>query len=216
MLAFRPATDLPMLIRFFLLMLLTTCVLGCVTQTKVLNADLTQRQGVYVVGFSDEAEIRNQLEDQIVLDLGTNNVKAYASHLDFAEVKRSTRESVIASANTHAMLAILVVNQVSADASDSIIQDPKRVSPTHPDLRAFYDYNKKNSLPAPTDNALVLAEVNLFIIEGDQASLFWSGTTWSENADGKGSAISDVSDLVARQISAVRAKYITDDKNQIR
>ncbi|MCZ6710645.1 MAG: hypothetical protein O7B25_09800, partial [Gammaproteobacteria bacterium] len=50
----------------------------------------------------------------------------------------------------------------------------------------------------------VFAEVNLFILDGEAANLYWSGTTWSFHADGEGTAIRGISETIADQLQQVR------------
>jgi hypothetical protein len=194
----------------FSIILTLLSVAACVTETKVIKADLTQGQGVYVVGFTERIDIRIRLEDQLVSDLKASNMIARASHLDIANITRSTRKDVVAQANAQHLLAVLLINQVAADASDSVVEDPKRISPTHPDLQAFYEHANTNSPSTPKNDQRVFAEINLFIVDGDDANLFWSGTTWSVNADGQGGAISDVSQVVVDQLAAVRSQFVAD------
>jgi len=199
-----------MLLRTFLILFASLNVAACVTETKVIRVDLTQREGVYVVGFTELADIRSNMEDQLVEDLAAKNISARASHTDIADITHSSREAILAQANARKLLAVLLINQVAADASDSVITNPNRVSPTHPDLQAFYQHANKERLQPAGDNQLVFAEINLFIIDGEHANLFWSGTTWSVNADGQGGAIRDVSQVVVDQLAAMRSQFVTD------
>ena len=98
----------------------TLIVAGCVGPTKVINVDLASRQGVYVVGFTIAADVRTTLENLLVTDLAAQSIIARASHLDISNIVQSTREQVIAEANSRDILAVLVINQVAADASDSV------------------------------------------------------------------------------------------------
>ncbi len=181
---------------------------ACTTSTTVVKADLTKGQGVYVVGFTADPEIRKTLEDQLVDDLSDRDIIARASYTDIPTIRRSSRDEVIRQANANNLLSVLILNRVAADASDSVVQDPKRISPVHPDLQAFYAYADQQQPEAIAGAQRVLVEVNLFMIDGDQAGLFWSGTTWSERGDGKGGAVKDVSSLVAQQLAAARSRMI--------
>ena len=199
-----------MLLRMLLVLYALLNIAACVTETKVIRADLTQQQGVYVVGFTKQANIRSKMEDQLVRDLEANNIVAHASHTDIPYITRSSREDILAQAKARKLLSVLLINQVAADASDSVVANPNRVSPTHPDLRAFYEHIDTEGLQPAGNNQRVFAEVNLFIIDGEQANLFWSGTTWSVHADGKGGAISDVSEIVVEQLGALRKRLVAD------
>ncbi len=113
---------------------------------------------------------------------------------------------VIAEAEARKLLAVLLINQVAGDASDSIVKNPKRISPLHPTLRAFYEHSKQN-ISSYDQSQEVFAEVNLFVLNKGEATLIWSGTTWSFRADGKGTAIGDISATIVDQIARLRARY---------
>ena len=198
-----------MLIRQSLFALAALFLSACVTETKIIKADLTKRQGTYVVAFIADLDLRATVENQIVQDLAAQNIKARASNQDINNILLSSREDVLLEANQHDLLGVLVINQVAADASDSIVADPQRVSPTHPNLRAFYAHANENA-PQPTgDTQRVFAEMNLFILDEDQANLFWSGTVWTMG-DGRGSAVVEISDLVAQQLANARQRLLAD------
>ncbi len=101
------------------------------------------------------------------------------------------------------MISVIVINQVSRDATNSVVRNPERISPAHPDLQAFYDYSRGRQ-PVVEQGQEVFAEVNLFVLDGDKANLFWSGTTWSFQADGQGTAIRGISETIANQLEKVR------------
>lgn len=198
-----------MMTRYCLLTLAALLCASCATETKVIKADLTKRQGTYVIAYIPDLNVRLRLENQLVADLRAKNITARASNEDINNVLLSSREDVLTHANQHDLLGVLVINQVAADASDSIVADPQRVSPTHPDLRAFYAHTSKTA-PQPTgDSQRVFAEMNLFILNEDEANLFWSGTAWTIG-DGKGSAVAEISDLVAQQLANVRQRLLAD------
>jgi len=176
---------------------------ACTTQTTVIRADLTKGAGVYVVGYTPDPAIRTGIEEQLVADLRARQMIAYPSHVDIPDITASSRSEVIASANAKQVIGVIVINQVAADAADSIVQDPRRISPIHPDLQAFYAYTKDREQTFDAAQR-VFAEVNLFILDGEVANLFWSGTTWSFHADGQGTAIRAISETIADQLAQVR------------
>ncbi len=178
-------------------------VAGCATQTTVVRADFTQGEGAYVVGYSGDPVIRTRMEEQLVNDLRAREMIAFASHTDIPDITASSRYELIAAARKRGVISVIVINQVSGDASDSVVQNPERISPTHPDLQAFYDYSLGQQ-PVVEPGQQVFAEVNLFVLDGDEASLFWSGTTWSFQADGQGTAIRGISETIADQLQKVR------------
>ena len=124
---------------------------------------------------------------------------AYVSHTDLPDIRATTRKSVLAAANAKRTVAVVVINQVAADGRGVI----KGVPPKHLDFEAFYNYTKsveQNYDPGQE----VFAEVNAFLIDGEKARLVWSGTTWSFQADGAGSAIRGISETVANELRKVR------------
>ena len=181
---------------------------ACVTQTEVVSADFTQQRGVYIVGFSDDRALRMQLEDELATHLSEEGMIAFPSHFDISNITTSDRDTVADAAMRKNAISVLVINQVSIDASDSIIADPKRVSPLHPDLRAFFAHAVERSQELPDSQHRVFAEVNLFVLDHnrlqDGANLFWSGTMWSDVGDRRAEAVEDVSTRIAEQLALVR------------
>lgn len=178
-------------------------VAGCATKTTVVRADFTQGEGAYVVGYSEDPVIRTRVEEQLVEDLRAREMIAFASHPDIPDITTSSRYELIAAARKRGVISVIVINQVSSDATDSVVRNPERVSPTHPDLQAFYDYSRGRQADVGPGQE-VFAEVNLFVLDGDKANLFWSGTTWSFQADGQGTAIRGISETIADQLQKVR------------
>jgi len=179
---------------------------GCAAKTTLISVDFRTQAGVYVVGYTANSAIRLLVEDQLVSDIIARNMVAYPSHPDIDDITSSTPAQVIGKAKDKKAVGVIVVNQVAADASDSIVQDPRRVSPTHPDIQAFYEYSKGQNENFE-EGQEVFAEVNLFIIQGDTANLLWSGTTWSFHADNRGSAVVGISEIIADQLRQVRDRY---------
>ncbi|MEJ2133586.1 MAG: hypothetical protein P8Y95_18670, partial [Gammaproteobacteria bacterium] len=54
----------------------------------------------------------------------------------------------------------------------------------------------------------MFAEVNAYVIDGDGAQLIWSGVTWNFKADRAGSAISEVSALIAENLVNARDDFL--------
>lgn len=190
--------------RWMLMLAAAAALAGCASKTTVIRADFTKGAGVYVVGFTPDPAIRTAMEEQLVADLRAREAIAYPSHVDIPDITASNRDELIASARARSVIGIIVINQATADASDSVVQNPQRVSPAHPDVKAFYRYSKRQQQAALDPSQRVFAEVNLFILDGDLANLFWSGTTWSFHADGQGGAIRGISETIADQLQQVR------------
>lgn len=190
--------------RFILLVLLLT---GC-ARADVIRTDLTQSEGVYVLAYSTNIEIRRAMEDQLVADLNERAMVAYASYPDLPDISSTTRDGVLAAANAKRTVAVVIINQV-VPGEDGVIDNPLRVSPEHPDLQAFYEYTK-NVEENYDANREAFAEVNAFWIDGEKTRLAWSGTTWSFQADGAGGAIEGISETVATELRKIRDEFRSD------
>ena len=181
---------------------------ACATAPDVIRTDFTKNEGVYIVGFTSNAAVRRQMEDQLVTDLYARNIVAHPSYSDLPDISISSRNSVLQAANAKHTVAVLVINQVVADAGGNIA-NPVRNSPDHLDLQAFYNYSK--SVEESYDSTQeVFAEVNAFLIDGEKTRLFWSGTTWSFQADGAGGAIRGISETIANEIEKIRDQMRTN------
>lgn len=183
-------------------------VTGCASKTEVTSYDFSQRAGVYVVGYSANEEVRRGIEDQLIADLQSREMVAFASYADFPNLPVMSRRLLLDAANAKQAMAVMVVNQV-VPGQDGVIDNPVRITPEHPDLAAFYEYTK--SVEQNFDpNKEVFAEVNAFLIEGDHTKLVWSGTTWSFDADGEGGAISGISTNIADELGEIRDALKTE------
>ena len=180
---------------------------GC-ARPDVIRTDLTQNEGVYVLAYSTNGEIRRAMEDQLVADLNEQAMVAYASYRDLPDIASTTRDSVLAAANAKHTVAVIVINQV-VPGEDGVIDNPLRVSPLHPDLQAFYAHTKNVEDNYDADRE-VFAEVNAFWIDGEKTRLAWSGTTWSFQADGAGGAIRGISETVATELRKIRDEFRSD------
>lgn len=189
--------------RLILTLTLFACA-ACSTQTTVIRADLTKRAGLYIVGYTADTVLRTAMEDQLASDLRARDLVGYTSHLDIPDITASTVDELKAKANGRAAIGVVVVNEVAADASDSVVTHPDRISPLHKDLQSFYEYSKSREPRPPDPDQQVFAEVNFFVLDGQTATLVWSGTTWSFRADGQGTALRGISELIANELVKVR------------
>ncbi|MEM1436834.1 MAG: hypothetical protein AAGG11_22490 [Pseudomonadota bacterium] len=180
----------------------TALLVGCATRTEVTTYDFSSRAGLYVLGYTTQEELRRAVEDRLVADIKARDMVAFASYVDLPVLEQTSRSSLLAAANEKQAIAILVVNQVTP-GEDGVIDNPARITPEHPDLAAFYEYSKTVQRDYEPGSE-VLAEVNAFLLQEDGARLIWSGTTWSFDADGQGSAISGISDNIANELSQMR------------
>ena len=113
---------------------------GC-ARSDIIRTDLTRNEGVYVLAYSTNGDIRRAMEDQLVADLNEQAMVAYASYRDLPDIASTTRDDVLAAANAKRTVAVIVINQV-VPGEDGVIDNPLRVSPLHPDLQAFYAHTK--------------------------------------------------------------------------
>jgi len=51
-----------------------------------MQVDFTQQQGLYIVGYSNNPEIRSRMEDQLVADLAQQDIIAMASYADVTDI----------------------------------------------------------------------------------------------------------------------------------
>jgi hypothetical protein len=192
-----------------LLLAAVILALGCASHTDVFSTDLTKQAGVYVVGYTTDAAARTALEDQLVTDLESREMVAWPSHADLATLETRDAADVIAAADRHDAAAVILINQVAADASDSLVKDPQRITPLHPDLRTFFQESRDEMVDNHAAAQPVFAEVNLFLIDGKATRLYWSGTTWSFHADGQGTAVRGISEVIADQLRDARDSLTT-------
>jgi hypothetical protein len=189
-------------------LVLVVLLSACTTKTDVTSYDLTQRAGIYILGYTTDEGIRRLIENQLVADVRSREMVAFASHLDLPNLPATTRDSLLAAADAKQAMVVLVVNQVVPGES-GVIENPLRVTPDHPDLTTFYEYTK--SVERSFDpNREVFAEVNAFLIEGSGTQLIWSGTTWSFDADGEGGAIRGMSTNIAEELGELRDALLGD------
>ncbi len=180
---------------------------GCASRTEVFHTDLTQQTGVYVVGYTRDPAVRARIEDQLVRDLAARQITAWTSHPEIPDLTRGSAADVVAAANRHDAVGVIVINQVAADGADAVVENPQRITPLHPDLQTFISQSRAQMSAGVAAGQTVFAEVNLFLVDGNATRLFWSGTTWSFNADGKGTAARGISETIADQLVDARAEF---------
>ncbi|HIG40932.1 MAG TPA: hypothetical protein EYQ14_10385 [Gammaproteobacteria bacterium] len=176
-------------------------------ETTTVTADFREKEGVFVVGYTENADTRITLEDQLVSDLTKREMVAWPSHLTLGDVINTTPQEIIDKAAEKKALSVIILNRVAADASDSVVKNPERISPKHSTLQAFYSHSRDMQGNTYDAEQEVFVEVNLFILDRGEAKLFWSGTTWTFNADDRPAAIKDISSTIADQLEQVRKRY---------
>lgn len=180
-------------------------LVGCV-QTSVSNLSI-EGEGLYVVAYTDDMRVRIRMEEQLVTDLATYGIVAVPSFLDFDNITEAPHQRVINTATEKKLLGIIVLNEVAADGSGSIVQNPNRVSPLHPTLQNYYEYSK-SVVTEPISNSEAFAEVNLFALNEGAATLYWYGTTWAFNVDNQGGAIRNISFTISEQLADLKKKVL--------
>ncbi len=194
------------IISFVLTALIPTIALfsGCASTTKVISTDLTRQSGLYVVGYVDRDDIRAQLEDTFVRDLGDQGIRGVASRHDIKVIKSSSPSEIVRAANTHDVAAVVIINRVSRDGSDSIIQNDQSISPGDPDLTSYYEATK-DELDNYGNDEPIFAEVNAFFVDGNKTRRFWTGTTWTFEGEDD-----EVVNTISQTIAAELAKFAAD------
>lgn len=203
---------------------LLSCLLACACSSPApqasgddqdVNLDVTMidfrhSSGAYVLGYSADAEVRKLFEDQLVADLHAREINAWPSHPDIPDATQTTRDSVIAAANNKKAMFIVLAEQVPA-GEQAVAQSKggPRITHEHPTLQDFYQNTRPPSQDYAADGQ-VYVEVSAYLIQEDMAKLFWSGTTWSFSADGKGGAIQDISTTIADAIVSARDRYLAN------
>ena len=192
-------------VRWVLRLLGVAAVAGCAASPEVFTTDLTRQSGVYVVGYTADPELRRAFEDRLVTDLGARGITAYASYEDLPDLSASSPEALVGEANRRDAVGVVLVNQATAEGSESPVRNPARVTPLHPDIQTFYRLSRDEMQDA-RDGRPVFAEVNLFLVDGAATRLFWSGTTWSFQEGDREAAIGQVSASIAEQMQAARTR----------
>jgi hypothetical protein len=179
---------------------------GCQSnvKTSTITADFRDKSGVYIVGYTDNETARSLLESALATNLRKNDIVAYASSDDFPTITTTTPAQLRAVAKEKKVISVIILNRVSTDANDSVVKNPTRISPLHPTLQEFYAVSKSESVDNFADSDDVFVEVNLFIVDGDKAKLYWSGTTWTKKGTEQNVAISDVAKTISEQLVILR------------
>lgn len=194
-----------MLNRFPAILIVCSTLIGACTTTTVSTLEI-RGEGAYVIGYTDDTGLRQAFEDRLVADLRRLNMRALPSYPDFPSIEGPGPEDVVRAANDKRLAGIVIVNPVLADKTGPVT-DPRRVTPEHRQLREFYAHSK-DALDPQDPGTEIFAEVNAYVIDGESAQLIWSGVTWNFKADGAGSAISEVSTLVAENLVNARDDFL--------
>lgn len=190
---------------------LVWCV-GCASTASddVMIMDFRNTSGAYILAYTEDLDIRTRFEDQLVADLAARDIKAWPSHPDIQEATATTREDVLSAANARQAMFVILAERVPPHGQ-AVAQTkrPERISHEHPDLREFYEHTRPDEAPVDADEE-VWVEVSAYLVQGDRAKLFWTGTSWSFAADGEGGAIADISTTIANAIVRARAQFLAN------
>jgi len=145
------------------------------------------------------------VEDRLVAALEERDFVAFASHRDVPVLAASSAEEVLDAANRRAVVGLVLVNRALADGEPGPVPAPERITPLHPGLQAWYAQSRDEMDDPPAEGKAVFAEVNLFLVDGPRTRLFWSGTTWSFEQDGRGGAIEGITATIAEQMDRARS-----------
>lgn len=173
---------------------------GC-TPTQVISTDLTRQSGVFVVGYVDREDIRAKLEDRFVADLGEQGITGIASRHDITQIKKASPAEIVRMANTHDVVAVLIINRVAGDGEDSIVQSERRIRPDDPDLQAYFQETQAE-LDQFDAAEPIFAEVNAFFVDGNKTRRFWTGTTWTFQGEDD-EVIGTISQTIATELAKV-------------
>jgi len=188
--------------RTTMILLTWLLVAACAPQTDVMRTDLTRQAGVYIVGYTADQNLRRQFENQLARDLATHDMRAFVSHADVPDVTQTTSTQLVRMANTHAAVAIVVVNPVG----EQIINDSRRVTAQDSTVAAYLQRIRARDYPQTPPDEVVVAEVSGFLIDGERTRLSWSGTTAAFRGYGGGEAITAISAAVAEGLQQARAQ----------
>ena len=174
---------------------------SCASTTDVISTDLTRQSGIYVVGYVDREDIRAKLEDKFVADLEARSLRGVASRHDLPAIKRVKPADIVRAANAHQVAAIMIINRVQKDGSESIITSEQRIAPGNPDLDAYYALTRQE-LDVYDENEPVFAEVNAFFVDGRKTRRFWTGSTWTFAGEDD-QVIGNISETIATEMAKV-------------
>ena len=181
------------------------------SEPEVTMLDFRNQKGAYILGYTADREVRVQFEDQLVADLAARDILAWPSHPDIPDAPSTNRESVLAAAKAKKAMFVIIAEAVPP-GGQAVAQrkGPGRISHEHPTLKDFYEHNRppgKDYQPGEE----VFVEVSAYLIQEDRAKLFWSGTTWTFNAEEQDEAIANVSATIADAIAKARRQFLSDN-----
>lgn len=195
---------------YLLLLILCTGCAGTPPGDDAIILDFSHTQGAYILGYSADRDIRTRFEDQLVADLAARDIQAWPSYPDIPDATATDRETVLAAANARQAMFVVLAEQVPpGEQAVSQTKRPERITHEHPDLKEFYEHTREDAGNYDPSQE-VFVEVSAYLVQDDRAKLFWSGTTWSFEADGEGTAIRDISTTIADAIARAREQFLAE------
>ena len=174
--------------------------------SDVMVLDFANTKGAYVIAYTADQDVRKAFEDQLVADLATRDITAWPSYPNIPDATKTTRDVVLTAANAKKAMFVILAEQVPP-GKKAVSQGQGRITHEHPDLQDFYEHSKPPGDQFDPDKQ-VFVEVTAYLIQGNRAKSFWSGTTWAFNADGEGSAIKSISTTIADAILKARQQFL--------
>ena len=126
------------------------------------------------------------------------------------ELDAAGESDLLAAAKAQKAMFILVVEEVPHGEMGVVRSSRERITHEHPTLHDFYEHTR----PADhghDDDSQIFVEVSAFLIQGDYAKLFWSGTTWEVETEGGEDRIAGLSATIADAIEEARRQYLNRD-----
>ncbi|MDA1075313.1 MAG: hypothetical protein O3A63_11215 [Proteobacteria bacterium] len=179
---------------------------GCTGPTTVRTYDLTKHQGVYIVGYTMDEEVRRDFEDLMAEDLLAENFQVFKSYENLADVTRVKPETVVSRANDLSALTILLVNPVNADAAAPPVakSEVERQQEMLKDLRTHLVEAQTDYDPESVANI----DVRLFLLSDKPPEMVWSGSIKLFDVGERAATLDGLSKMIVQALIAVRDSVV--------
>lgn len=192
-----------------LLTMVLVLVAGCAPEPKIRKVDLTRQSGIYVVGYTDNFKLRRTFENQLADKLRQQQFTVFVSSDEIPDITDSTPEMVIDLAISHGAVAVLTVTPIN---SDKPRPDTPQMASQYRMLQDFY-HESKNKVNNYNPDKEAFFEIHAFVLDSNQPTTIWSGTTWTFEADGKGGGIDSVTETLTQVLVQIRDKIRRGEVN---
>jgi hypothetical protein len=183
---------------------------ACASSPQVTRYDLSDASGLLLIVYAERSDLRASMEDRLAAELDARGMIGHPSHRDLADIVAITPEQAIAAARARKAAGVLVVNPVTPDGTERVVQNPARIPPEHPDLQAFFANVRAQAGDSGDSAREVIVETNLFLLGDAGATLFWSGAAMTVAADGRGAGLRDLSAQIAAALERARRELRGD------